>query len=78
MAVTEEQRKRVTEATDRAKDVLRSGDRIRAGRCGGIHRTYTFECWEGMWIVTKSGINDIAATHIDRVNGVDVDFTKST
>lgn len=77
MAVTEEQRKRLTEATDRAKMVLKRGDRIRAGRCGGIHRTYTFECWEGMRIVTKSGIDDIAATAIDRVNGVDVDFSKS-
>lgn len=77
MAVTEEQRKLVAEATDRAKKVLKRGDKIRAGRCGGIHRTYTFECWEGMWIVTKSGINDIAATAIDRLNGIDVDFTKS-
>lgn len=78
MAVTDKQKKRVAEATNRAKKVLKRGDRIRAGRCGGIYRTYTFECWDGMWIVTRSGINDIAATHVDRVNGVDVDFTKST
>lgn len=76
MAVSEESRRRTIQATERAKKVLKRGDRIRAGRCGGIFRTYTFDSWDGMWIVTKSGICDIAATAIDRLNGVDIDFSR--
>jgi len=62
-------------ATDNAKRILRRGDRIRCTRCGGIKRTYTFECWDGYWIMSKSGIDDLAATNIDMLNGKPVDFS---
>jgi hypothetical protein len=57
-----------------AKRILKPGDRIRVSRCMGVKRTYTFDGWDGIWIVSKTGINDIAAGHIDRLNGGPVDF----
>ena len=49
-------------------------NRIQAGRCGGIVATYTFMGWYGHWAVSASGIDDIAATHIRKVNGEPVTF----
>lgn len=74
MMATEEQKTQVSAATENAKSILKPGDRIRASRCGGLKRTYNFESWEGDWIITKSGISDIAAIHIDRLNGEKIDF----
>lgn len=71
---TDEKLAHVKAATLLAKQTLRTGDRIRAVRCGGTKRTYIFECFCGDWIVSKSGIDDICATHIDKVNGQSVDF----
>lgn len=31
--------------------------------------TFTFAGWDGHWIVSKSGINDISASSITHVNG---------
>lgn len=53
----------------KAKKVLKKGDRIRVTKCPGTKRTVTFDHWDGNWIVSKSGINDYAATSIDRLNG---------
>ncbi len=61
-------------ATKNAKTILKPGDRFRASRCGGIKATYTFSHWGGDWIITKSDISDIAAIHIDRLNGKPIDF----
>lgn len=72
--LTQEEIALINLATFHAKNILKAGDRIRASRCGGIRATYTFVCWDGDWIVTKSGINDIAAIHIDKVNGNQVNF----
>ena len=60
-------------ATERAKRILKPGDRIRASRCGG-KSTYIFDGWEGRWIVSRTGIDDISAIHIDRLNGEPVNF----
>lgn len=57
-----------------AKRVLKRGDRIRVSRCGGITATYTFECWDGNWIVSKSGIDDLAASSISKLNGQPITF----
>ena len=57
-----------------AKKVLKPGDRIRVSRCGGIESTYTFECWCGNWIVSKSGIDDLSASSISKVNGINTTF----
>ena len=60
----------------RAKKVLQKGDRIRVTKCPGTKRTITFDSWDGNWIVSKSGINDYAATSIDRLNGEPINFKK--
>ncbi len=61
-------------ATELAKKVLKPGDKIRCSRCGGTHATYTFSHWDGSWIVSASGINDIAAVNIDQLNGQPISF----
>jgi len=62
-------------ATDSAKNTLKRGDRLRVTRCPGTKRWVTFDHWDGYWIVTKSGIDDIHAINVDRVNTESVDFT---
>jgi hypothetical protein len=76
---TEEERARRVRltklATDSAKTTLKKGDRLRVTRCPGTKRWVTFDHWDGCWIVTKSGIDDIHAINVDRVNTESVDFT---
>lgn len=62
-------------AEQNARTVLKRGDRIRVTKCPGTKRWATFECWDGHWIVSRSGINDFAPGCIDMVNGNPVDFT---
>jgi hypothetical protein len=57
-----------------AQKVLKPGDRIRSNRGCGPYATYTFTGWDGDWIKTKSGYNDIAATNIKKVNGEAMTF----
>lgn len=64
-------------ATARAKATLKRGDRLRVVRCPGTKRWVTFDHWDEYWIVTKSGIDDIHAVNVDRVNDRDIDFTTS-
>jgi hypothetical protein len=76
---TEEERARRVRltklATDSAKTTLKKGDRLRVTRCPGTKRWVTFDHRDGYWIVTKSGIDDIQAINVDRVNTESVDFT---
>lgn len=67
---------RFNRAAERARKVLKPGDRIRVTRCPGNKRWVTFAGWDINWIVTASGLSDIAPTTIDRVNDKTVDFTK--
>ena len=63
------------ETIERAKKVLKIGDRIRATRgCNPRPHIFIFDGWDGNWIVSKSGINDIYAGHITHVNGIIVNF----
>lgn len=71
-----EQRRLSLIAAENAKKVLKPGDRFRATKCPGTKRWATFVRWEGYWIVSKSGIDDFSARHIDRVNGKPVDFAQ--
>ena len=64
------------ECVNCAKQVLKRGDRIRVTKCPGRKRTITFNHWDGPWIVSKSGINDYAATSIDMVNGKSMSFKR--
>lgn len=68
----------IMSATANAKLTLKPGDKIRAVRslCHSKKESYLFELWDGDWIVSRSGINDISAISIDLVNGQPVDFSK--
>jgi len=59
---------------ENAKKVLKPGDRIRVTRCGGIVATYTFSHFEGYWIVSKSGIDDLSPASVFKLNGKPVNF----
>lgn len=74
MSVSEKRRAEAYRARDRAKALLKPGDRIRVSRCGGLLRTYTFSHWDGFWAVSVSGISDLSPTSIDRLNGAPVSF----
>lgn len=61
-------------AANKAKAILKVGDRVRVRKCPGRKRTITFSYFDGPWIVSKSGINDYAPIEVDRVNGQPVIF----
>lgn len=71
---TEQRRERNMLATERAKKVLKPGDRLCVSRCGGSQPTVTFVEWDGLWIRSRT-LDDIAASNILRLNGKPVDFT---
>lgn len=75
--MTDEQIKLCEAATENAKEILKRGDKISSTRCGGRKSAFTFDHWDGRWIVSKSGIDDIAAINIYKLNGVVIDFTKT-
>lgn len=66
-------RKRSDRAVERAKAVLKEGDRIRATRCGGGSPTFTFVGWEGRWITSRTR-DDISPMCVIAVNGVPTSF----
>ncbi|WP_312145217.1 hypothetical protein [Brevundimonas sp.] len=77
---TEAQRAASRRATDRARAVLKPGDKIRATGCGGTVATYRFICFgtktDGTpsdWICSRTR-DDIHASHIIRLNGVPTSF----
>ncbi|WP_310498276.1 hypothetical protein [Sandarakinorhabdus sp.] len=54
-----------------ARTVLRPGNQLLVARCGG-RSTFTMANWDGHWIVSISGIDDISPLCVLRVNGRDV------
>lgn len=63
-------------AIKNAKRILQPGDRLRVTKCPGTKRWITFAGWDGIWIVSKSGINDFSPRCVDRLNDQVIDFTK--
>lgn len=63
-------------AITNAKRVLKPGDRLRVTKCPGTKRWITFAGWDGIWIVSKSGINDFSPRCVDRLNDQVIDFTQ--
>ncbi|NVZ11753.1 hypothetical protein HW932_21125 [Allochromatium humboldtianum] len=57
-----------------AKRLLKSGDRVRAVKCPGTERTFSFSHWAGHWMVSKSGIDDYSPMSIRRINGKKIDM----
>lgn len=52
-----------------AKNILKKGDRVRCTKCPGTKRTFTFDHWDGCWMVSKTGIDDYHPVNVDSVNG---------
>lgn len=63
-------------STENAKNILKAGDKLRVTKCPGTKRTITFSHFDGIWIVSKSGIDDFHSINVDRLNGLPVDFSK--
>lgn len=61
-------------ATERAKVVLKPGDKLRVQRCGPSYTTVRFTEWDGIWACSRT-MSDIHAVNIMKVNGTPVDFT---
>jgi hypothetical protein len=61
-------------AVNRAKQMLKPGDRVGATKCPGNRRVFTFSHWDGCWMVSKSGINDYHPASVYSINGQKVDF----
>lgn len=64
-------------ATERAKAVLRPGDRLVVTSCPGTKRWVRFIGWDGSWIVTATR-DDFSAINISKVNGVPTSFADPT
>lgn len=61
-------------ATDRAKALLKPGDRLQVEYgCSNRIINVTMTGWEGVWICCRS-YNDIHAHHVRKVNGVPISF----
>lgn len=73
MATDEHRREASKRATERARAVLKPGDRLRVTKCGGGQATVTFQRWEGDSIVTPAR-NDVHASHIVKLNGKPISF----
>ena len=58
-----------------AKAVLKKGDRLRVSKCPGTKRMITFSHFDGIWIVSKSGIDDYHPINVDLLNGNPINFT---
>ena len=58
----------------KAQSLLKKGDRVRCRKCLGTLRTFTFSHWDGLWMVSKSGIDDYSPLNIDRINGKEINL----
>ena len=73
--MTPEQIAHSKRATERARAVIKPGDRISRNMCGGIKQHFIFDHWEGDWMCGKtSAVSDCHAKHVYRVNGKLVSF----
>ncbi len=54
----------------KVKSQVKKGDRVSCTKCPGTRRTFTFDCWDGFWMVSKSGIDDYAPTSVIEINGI--------
>lgn len=67
---TQERKELRIELELKAKKLLKKGDRVRCTKCPGTKRTFTFDHWDGIWMVSKSGINEYHPVNVDLVNGI--------
>ncbi len=67
-------RARAELASLNAKKILVPGDRILVGRDGGMQATYTFKEWDGHWMVSASGLCDLAPSSLKAINRVPINI----
>lgn len=60
-------------ATERARFILKPGDRLTVTHCPGTKRWIVFDGWDGDWICSRTR-NDYHASHVSKVNGVPTSF----
>jgi hypothetical protein len=77
MEVSQERKELDKKAEVFAKKILKQGDRVRCIKCPGTKRTFTFDHWDGCWMVSKAGIDDYHPINVDLVNGKTLYFTFS-
>ena len=51
------------------KSILKKGDRVGVEYCGPTRSVFTFDHWDGIWMVSKSGRCDYHPYHIYSING---------
>lgn len=74
--VSDAQRAHYKRSVERAKAVLKQGDKVRVGTCEG-RSTYTFWTWDEHhpdFFISKSGIDELHPYNITRVNGAPTSF----
>ena len=49
--------------------MLKKGDTVTIIKCPGTKRWFTFDYWEGVWMVSKSGIADNHPLNVVAING---------
>jgi len=63
-------------ASDRARESLKIGDRLRIRGCGGTVSTVTLKGWDDVHtdMMFSASRDEIHAMHIDKVNGLAISF----
>jgi len=74
MRVCDKRQSELRRAEERARAVLKPGDIICVTVCMGLKRRYVFDGWDGRWLVSRSGINDIHAFNVYKLNGKPISF----
>lgn len=76
MVMSPERRAHVDRATERAKAVIKEGDRIGCVFDAGLKKTFIFDHWEhGCWLFSRTGaVSDGHAFHVYRLNGQPISF----
>lgn len=72
-SVTPEHRAEYFRAFERARRVLRAGDRVTVTHCPGTKRWVVFSHWCGYWLCSKTR-DDYSAINVSKVNGVEMSF----
>ena len=71
--MTDEQIAASKRATERARAVIKPGDRVSRTMCCSIKGTFKFTHWEGQWLCGKT-VWDCHAINVYAINGEPVSF----
>ena len=59
---------------NKAKSILKKGDRVGVTKCPGTKRVFTFLEWDGNWMVSKSFIDEYSPINIYSINNIQVNL----